>query len=128
MASFDTREPGEREGFPNVLPEEWPLRESRTESRERHARGEALAEKLEAFDKLDDTPKEKAASEIRNDIADIVARAVTEEHQRKELLDALANFRTDQTLARHVEPRPQFPNPRFRPGGSRGRWGRPLGR
>lgn len=61
--------------------------------------GRALKEKLEAFDKLDDAAKEKAGPDIRKDIADIVARAVTEEHQRRELLNALSNFRNDQILA-----------------------------
>lgn len=69
--------------------------------------GHALAEELEAFDKLDDTAKEKAAPEIRKDIADIVARAVTEEHQRRALLDALANFRNDQALAASEPPEEQ---------------------
>jgi hypothetical protein len=99
MAAFDTREPGNREGFPNVLSEEWPLHEAARDLVKGTPEGRALAEKLEAFDELDDTAKQKAASEIRKDIADIVARAVTEEHQRRELLYALTNFRADQTLA-----------------------------
>jgi hypothetical protein len=60
--------------------------------------GRALADKLDAFDTLDDRAKQKVAPGIRKDIADIVARAVTEEHQRSALLNALANFRNDHTL------------------------------
>lgn len=61
--------------------------------------GRVLDEKLEAFDKLDDAAKKEAAQDIREDLANIVARAVTEEHHRRELIDALANFRDDRTVA-----------------------------
>lgn len=87
------------EDLPDVPPEELPLREAARDLVRDTPEGRALEEKLEAFDKLDDTAKKKTAPKIRKDIADIVARAVTEEHQRRELLDALASFRNDRTLA-----------------------------
>jgi hypothetical protein len=61
--------------------------------------GRALKSKLNAFDQLDDAAKRKSARDIREDLADIVARAITEEHYRTEMLNALVNFRNDQTVA-----------------------------
>jgi hypothetical protein len=78
--------------------EELPLREAARALVKDTPEGRGLEEKLEAFDRLDESSKEKAAPEIRKDIADIIARTVTEEHQRTQTLEALANFRTDQTL------------------------------
>jgi hypothetical protein len=62
------------------------------------AEGHALTAKLDAFDALDDAAKKKAALDIQEDLADIVARAVTEDNYRKAFLDALISFRNDQTL------------------------------
>jgi hypothetical protein len=98
------REAGDPDRTDSNLPDdvpsaELPLREAARDLVKDTPEGRALKEKLEAFDKLDDTAKEKAAREIRKDLADIIARAVTEVHQRTALLDALSNFRNDQTLA-----------------------------
>jgi hypothetical protein len=78
---------------------ELPLREAALDLVRGTPEGRALDRKLEAFDKLGDAAKQKAARDIREDLADIIARAVTEEHHRRELMDALANFRNDQTRA-----------------------------
>ena len=88
-----------------------PLREAALVLVKDTPEGRALAEKLDVFDTLDDRAKKKAAPGIREDIADIVARAVTEEHQRRALLDALANFRDDQTLPALEPPERQEQHP-----------------
>jgi hypothetical protein len=62
------------------------------------AEGRALNAKLDAFDTLDDAAKKKDVQDIQEDLADIVARAVTEDNHRKAFLDALINFRNDQAL------------------------------
>lgn len=83
----------------DLPPGELPLREAALDLVKDSPEGRALRRKLEVFDMLDDTAKQKAARDIREDIADIVARAVTEAHNRTAMLDALADFRNDQTLA-----------------------------
>jgi hypothetical protein len=83
----------------DAAPEELPLRQAALDLAKDSPEGRALRRKLEAFDKLDDMAKKKAARDIREDIADIVAQAVTEEHHRTQMLDALVHFRNDQTLA-----------------------------
>jgi len=82
-----------------VPSEELPLREAALDLVKGTPEGRALDRKLESFDKLGDAAKQKAARDIREDLADIIARAVTEEHHRRELMDALANFRNDRTRA-----------------------------
>jgi hypothetical protein len=76
-----------------------PLREAARRLVRDTREGRALEAKLDAFDTLDDAARMKAAPGIRKDLADIVARAVTEEHQRRALLDALATVRNDPALA-----------------------------
>jgi hypothetical protein len=99
LAALDRWRPPTRLNQPaKPAAEVLPLREAALALVEDTPEGRALAEKLDAFDDLDDRAKNKAAPGIRKDIADIVARAATEEHQRKALLEALANFRNDQTL------------------------------
>lgn len=83
----------------DVPSEELPLREAALNLVKDTPEGRALGIKLETFDKLDHTAKREATRAIREDLADIVARAVTEEHHRRELMDALASFRNDQTRA-----------------------------
>lgn len=75
-----------------------PLREAARDLVKNTPEGHALEVKLEAFETLDGPARRKLAPEIGKDIADIVARAVTAEHHRRQWLDALANFRNDQTL------------------------------
>lgn len=76
-----------------------PLREAALDLARDSREGRALKAKLEAFDRLDNARKKLAAAEIRHDIANIIARAVTEEHQRRQLLDALATYRNSQAPA-----------------------------
>jgi hypothetical protein len=100
LAALDRRRPPTRLNQPaQPAAEVLPLREAALALVQDTPEGQALAEKLDALDDLDDRTRKKAAAGIRKDIADIVARAVTEAHQRKALLEALANFRNDQTLA-----------------------------
>jgi hypothetical protein len=80
-------------------PAGWRLHEAASELVRDTPEGRALEQKLEAFGRLDDTARKRAARDIQEDIANIVARAVTEEHQRTQMLNALANFRNDQTVA-----------------------------
>ncbi|MFI6236628.1 hypothetical protein ACIBD9_23970 [Micromonospora sp. NPDC050784] len=90
---------------PDDLPlEELPLRQAALDLVKDSPEGRSLKRKLEAFDELDDLAKEKAAQDIREDIANIVARAVTEEHHRTEMLDALVNFRNDPSVVASEPP------------------------
>ncbi|MGW0502983.1 hypothetical protein [Micromonospora sp. NPDC003241] len=73
--------------------EEFPLRQAALHLVKESPEGRALKRRLEAFDDLDDPAKEKAAAEIREVIAGIVARAVTEEHHRAEMLNAFVHSR-----------------------------------
>ncbi|MFC6019987.1 hypothetical protein ACFP2T_27800 [Plantactinospora solaniradicis] len=79
--------------------EELPLRQAALDMVKDSPEGRSLKRKLEAFDELDDLAKKKAAQDIREDIAGIVACAITEEHHRTEMLDALVNFRNDPSVA-----------------------------
>lgn len=79
----------------DLPPEELPLRQAALDLVKDSPEGSSLKRKLEAFDDLDGPAKVKAARDIREDIADVVARAVTEEHHRTEMLNALINFRND---------------------------------
>src|SRR5262245_28536237 len=85
--------------YPHADDQELPLREAALDLVRDTPEGRALNAKPEAFDRLDDTAKMKVARDVQEDIADIIARAVTEEQQRRQFLDALTNFRNDQTLA-----------------------------
>ncbi|MEH1101882.1 hypothetical protein [Micromonospora sp. CPCC 205561] len=98
MSSTDeTDEDGARH---DDLPlDELPLRQAALDLVKDTPEGRALRRKLEAFDELDETAKKKAARDIRGDIADIVARAVTEEHHRTQMMDALINYRNDSSAA-----------------------------
>ncbi|MEU6024195.1 hypothetical protein ACGFIK_14415 [Micromonospora sp. NPDC048871] len=80
-------------------PEEFPLRQAALDLVEDSPEGRSLRRKLDAFDELDEPAKKKAAQDIREDIADIVARAITEEHHRTLMLDALVTFRNDPNLS-----------------------------
>ncbi|MCX4390139.1 hypothetical protein OG777_24910 [Micromonospora peucetia] len=79
--------------------EEWPLRQAARDLAKDSPEGRSLKRRLEAFDDLDDVAKKNSAQDIRKDIADIVARAVTEEHHRTEMLDALIAFRNQPGVA-----------------------------
>ncbi|MEU4565391.1 hypothetical protein [Micromonospora sp. NPDC023956] len=79
----------------DLPPDVLPLRQAALDLAKNSPEGRSLRRKLEAFDQLDETAKQKAARDIREDIADIVALAVTEEHHRTEMLDALVNYRSD---------------------------------
>ncbi|MEW2476586.1 hypothetical protein AB0875_22635 [Micromonospora gifhornensis] len=80
-------------------PEEFPLRQAALDLVKDNPEGRSLKRKLDAFDELDETAKKKAAQDIREDIAGIVARAVTEEHHRTQMLDALVTFRNNPRFA-----------------------------
>jgi len=97
--SADSSRPTDVIEFAGGRPDASPLLEAARDLVQNTPEGHALEGKLEAFDKLEDSAKERAAPGIHKDIADIVARAVTEAHHRTELLNALATFRNDQTLA-----------------------------
>src|SRR5687767_11630121 len=77
----------------DVLPEGWPLRDAARELARGTPDGRALAAKLEVFDNLDEDARAKLAPQLRQDIANIVARAITEANQRTEFEDALITWR-----------------------------------
>jgi hypothetical protein len=79
--------------------EELPLRDAARKLAKDTPEGRTLEEKLEAFDKADETARKKDAPKIRKDIADIVACVVTEANHRREFLDALTKLRNDPQLA-----------------------------
>jgi hypothetical protein len=60
--------------------------------------GQTLKAKLDDFDNLDDEAKKRAVPKIVEDLANIVARAITETNQRREFEEALLTWKNP-TLA-----------------------------
>jgi hypothetical protein len=77
----------------DLPPDSWPLLDAARSFVRGTAAGEALNAKLEAFDRLGDEAKARAAPQIRADIATVVARVITADHQRQQFEEALREWR-----------------------------------